>query len=55
MISPFRILVVVILAAAAMASPWDSGNAEAAAIEIVSTSVTSEFPEGFRIKAEVNA
>lgn len=46
---------VVILAAVAMASPWDSSNAEAAAIEIVSTSVTSEFPEGFRIKAEVKA
>ncbi|MDA1347653.1 MAG: peptidase MA family metallohydrolase [Chloroflexi bacterium] len=53
--SPFRKLVVVILAAAALASPWDSGNAEAAAIEIVSSSVTSEFPEGFRIKAEVKA
>ncbi len=43
--------------AASPAAPWQAGavNAQENGIEVVSSSVTSEFPEGFRVRADVRS
>ena len=56
---PVRSILIAVLAvlAASQAFLWTGGSAEAedAGIEIVSSSVTSEFPEGFRVRASVRS
>ena len=56
---PVRQILIVALAAltASQAFLWTGGSAEAddAGIEIVSSSVTSEFPEGFRVRASIRS